>query len=95
MGDFTTGEMKMVAKVDRAHDDVVFLGNPDKWPAWPLCPVKGYRNGELVCGAVCEGSLMVVEGNIFSGWTAETYADAKKWQYDSFEAMVADGWEVD
>ena len=87
----------------RQFDDVRFLSHHDEWPCFPACPVKRYdgkdRGGFPTCGIVwaCKPTVLVV--NMF-GISGCNYEGAKAKaeeviEYESFDAMVADGWIVD
>lgn len=82
------------------HDDVTFLKNCDNWPNWPICTIKrgDVSKGELECVLVFahEGSKIVVAKlNIFRGWTEDDFEAAEKWEYDTVEDIIQDGWIVD
>lgn len=77
---------------------VAYLKNGNQWPRWPVCPVKKYdTQNKLVIGIVADlpDNVCVRELNIFEGWTPEEYESAVKHSYNSYEALVADGWEID
>lgn len=88
-------------RTDReGRDDVSFLNRPEMWPCWPVAPVKSHNpkhggDNAPACGLVLAGHSRVVMLNMFQGWTPEQYKEAKKWEYDTIEALVADGWMVD
>lgn len=74
--------------------DLEFLQNPLLWPAWPLLPLKRFRGKEREFGYVVaqKGHLTEIRaGNIF----AAKETDPVRWTYDTPEAMLADGWQVD
>lgn len=72
------------------------IADPDSWPNWPLLPVKNKQlrdtTGFPRIGVLLAGNTgLVVEGNMFEG----IEKDAPSWKYDSVDAMLAAGWEVD
>lgn len=88
----------------------MYLLKCGNWPRWPFCPVKRYNKKEYLpeCGIVtdiaplsdkqhpngkCEPVVRIL--NLFIGWTGEEYNSAKKYEYESLDAMLADGWVVD
>lgn len=84
------------------NEDLEFMRKPTKWPRWPLLPLKRPRGS----GQMPECGFMVAEKGIlttvFRGyiWDNESVKlairsgkDSKT--YDSYEAIVADGWRVD
>ena len=89
--------------MNRGIDDVAFLSNPDRWPNWPVCPVKNYQRkdaaGFPACGIVIAGDSAVYEVNMFA-LSGMTYNDLQeeckvKHSYTDLAEMVADGWIVD
>jgi hypothetical protein len=75
---------------DAKAEHLAFLKDEDRWPAWPLCPVKKHRDNELEIGCATAGQPVVVLVNMF-----EFRSDAPKIEYESWEALVEDGWRVD
>ncbi len=85
-------------------DDANFLQNQhDKWPNYPVCPVKSTTKKEdgsnwPVMGLVVAGTPTVYKTNMFAlttGPIKPQLESVDKDEYDSFQAMVADGWIVD
>lgn len=80
-------------------DDVAFLKDVNRWPNWPICPVKRYENVHSfpLCGVTfaTDTKPMVKILNMFGGWSQEEFDKAKTFNYNSIEEMVADGWVVD
>lgn len=75
-------------------EHMAFMADPDRWPRWPLLPVKRYKDDTLETGYLIEmkGSKYVVYQNTI--FCADPRTDAH-FRYESFEAIVADGWRVD
>ena len=77
--------------------------NPDAWPAWPLCPLKkqvpktedrmGYIVGVLYDTSLVDGEPVVYLTNMFTFNAAQR--DHEQLTYDSFSALLDDGWYVD
>jgi hypothetical protein len=76
--------------------DQEFMANPKEWPAWPLLPVKrSTQEGRTECGFLLPTQTDVYLDNIYAltrDWRPE---GAKHIAYDSFAAIIADGWRVD
>lgn len=71
-----------------------FLENPSQWPSMRGGPKYCcLRRGNFLTGEsgfiLSSAPLEVCLGNIFDGGTGEYIT------YDSIEAIVADGWQVD
>jgi len=82
------------------HDDVAFLKNCDSWPNYPVCPIKRgkIKDDTLCCALVYAHNgkcILVMELNIFDNPSDDECKDAKSWNYDTVEDLVADGWIVD
>jgi len=97
---------KLAAKVE--HDDVAFLKNPDNWPNWPVCPIKRIVDDSRQCALVFDHNnkdIIVARLNMFRWvedgygnfreWTKEDFDNSEKWEYDTVEDLIADGWIVD
>lgn len=71
--------------------DLELMRAVDEWPRWPVLPVKRYRNGLPQFGVLAEvaGAVQpIVYGHIPRGLAPGA-------EYDSLEALAADGWRVD
>lgn len=83
--------------------DSNFLRQHEKWPCFPICPVKCYdgkdKRGFPTCGIVWAGkpTVLVVDMFMISGCNYEGAKEKAEEviEYESFDAMVADGWMVD
>lgn len=76
--------------------DLRFLQDPNLWPAWPFLPLKRYNatGGWPEFGYVVavKGQLTSIrKGNMFGAKSD----DPVTWVYETPEALLADGWEVD
>ena len=87
---------------DYSRDKLLEMGPyPNSWPRWPILPVKSRtkKKGHLPqLGYVTDpetvkiGEYIVVrDGNIFAPNNDDPVLD----RYDSWQAMVDDGWVVD
>lgn len=93
----------------RQEEDLALLNKPDEWTNWPVLPVvkrgEGWPTAGLliapqggIIGKDTPRSRTVYEFNM---WALETgplspqLEGATKHTYPSYEAMLADGWEVD
>lgn len=62
--------------------------------SFPVCGVV-FDENPLGKGGPIWATPTVYLLNIFAGWTAEQFKECKKYEYESLEAMVADGWVID
>lgn len=83
-------------------EDLDILNNPDSWPLWPVMPMKHRtKKGDFgipEIGFVISGRPWVYLSNYSSlktGPLAPQLAGIGAAVYDSFEALLADGWMVD
>lgn len=80
-------------------DHLKMIKTPDEWPAWPYLPIKRRdpNGGWPDCRLLWIGAPnRVVEANLFAlPKTKEEFLALPYTQYDSPEAIVADGWIVD
>jgi len=98
-----------MAKKLTVGDDAEMIRSYNRWPAWPMLPVKRRNNsledknlGVLLSDQAHadavkgKGKIIVYHVYLFlppegkAGWEA-----APKTEYDTVEAMLADGWVVD
>ena len=90
--------MKTVAN-RREFEDAEFLRNPDRWPTWPVCPLKRpprRREDWIECGMVIdqeEHRWTVYLTNLFM--LPEGLKDCERIPYGSLEQLLLDGWVVD
>ena len=78
-------------------DHALFL-REGRYPHWPVCPVKRYLEGQSFpeCGIVHDGVPKVFIVNMFAlPLPKSEFEKLKKYEYEYFEDMVADGWVVD
>lgn len=77
-------------------DDLAFMRDENKWPNWPMLPVKRYtdRGGAPECGIVLSGKTTVYIAYMW-GLKEDTFDTCKKYEYGSLDAILADGWVVD
>jgi hypothetical protein len=73
--------------------DVLLMAKPRDWPRWPVLPLKRgdafpYEVGYLYA----DGKPAVYLGNVTD---AKHHNQQPTHEYDSFEAVYADGWRVD
>ena len=90
-------------RVLRERDDVAMMEHVELWPRWPVLPVKRYgptwQQGDLpemgVLAACEEHRHTVFLDVMLFGMDGDALKDAKRKEYDSFQAIVDDGWVVD
>ncbi len=83
--------------------DVEFMRNDKRWPYWPILPLKRPdKNGLPECGFITAHRgrpTTIIIANMYDDLGAKTigelYEKYKLIEYDSFEAIVEDGWVVD
>ncbi len=89
-------------------NDKEMMVNQASWPNWPLLPIKRYnKNQESMRNfpecAILIGSMpakqqpVVVFANMFAfaEMSYEEILKIKKQEYESVDALLADGWAVD
>ena len=84
-------------------NDAEFIKHPDYWPAWPFLPIRRRKIGD--CGLENECALLIATSqpwhsvylcNLFA--LPDNIAELNGMRgpsYDSVEALLADGWQVD
>lgn len=90
---------------ERARN-LLFLADPERWPAWPFLPlVRRSAGGEMTCGLLCD--LMALYG--LTGFRAtvfvtnlftvppdlEGFLALPKETFDTAEEVFEAGWRVD
>jgi hypothetical protein len=73
--------------------DIEMMKTPDDWPAWPLLPLKRPNKayGTSFAYMFAEGKPRIYRGSM---WKPDPTKDPCV-EFDSFEAIAADGWMVD
>jgi hypothetical protein len=89
-----------VPEIDDREVQLSRINRVGEWPLWPLLPMKRWVEGEgYQEGLIAANNKPVVfRANIFAlqkGMLSEALAPFDKIEYDSFEALVDDGWRVD
>lgn len=76
-------------------EQVEMMTDPDRWPQWPMLPVKKYVEGET--WPHCAVHLDLAGPFVIYEWKGFMRPDAEKVAatYDSAQAAVDDGWVVD
>ena len=88
-------------KAMREQNHLEWLRNPDWWMYWPIQPVKRRRGGTEFpdCGLVAVDTkgdcAPAVHDVLLLGAEKALEQPHITFQYESIEAMLADGWEVD
>jgi len=82
------------------NNDQDMIKHPDAWPQWPYLPVKRRKGAKatLECGVIYEGTGIktVRVANLFALPTEyQDFLTLPKYEYDSVDALLADGWVVD
>jgi hypothetical protein len=90
-------------------DDKTFIERPGNWPRWPFLPVKRYKSGHNgpECGLLIDGNPIgekidpehkslrtIYMLNLYDVSDADI-GNAKKYEYESVEKMLIDGWVID
>jgi len=74
------------------------IRNEDDWPRWPYLPVTRSVNGSSPAAGFIYAGLdvaYVFTMNIYAMPKEGYLRDLPRIEYDSFEALAADGWKVD
>ena len=82
---------------ERQSKSISFLKRPHVWPCWPVCPVKRHVGQGMLPDigiVVADGTWIVYRISLFTA-TAADLESCEKHEYETVEALVADGWEVD
>ena len=93
-------ELAEKQRVKRRQEDANLIMNPDKWPCWPVLPVKRYRgHGMPECGYIYydreqndksyEGRVIVRVGDIYNAKREDP-----KTEYASITEFQDAGWLV-
>lgn len=82
---------------ERRLKDQAFISDPDKWPNWPVLPLKRPIGYEFNCGALIGGrGLRVFEVNIWNLPKTQKEWDAvKDITYTTIDELLDAGWIVD
>ena len=73
--------------------DLETMRNPEDWPRWPLLPLV--KRKEHVLGVLIDNNEIRTTVVVMNIWNPKNYGDCEQIHYDSFEDIVASGWEVD
>ena len=84
-------------------DDLAYLRDDNAWVNWPVQTVKKRKADHSMpdCGLVSPGCRVVYDANLWglpqdeNGIVKPISTWPIKATYESVEAMLADGWEVD
>jgi hypothetical protein len=80
---------------DVAIQDAAFMADEDRWPRWPVLPLKRGGEGFPTLGVLVAGQgPTVLELSMFE-LVPEKIEKCTQHRYASFEQMVAAGWRVD
>jgi hypothetical protein len=75
--------------------DLEFMKAYDKWPRWPMLPLKK-RDDSKICGFLLgTGYPVVYLKNIYGLKQGDTIENLPKQEYDSLQAILDDGWVID
>lgn len=87
--------MKPDAVVLSERDDAEMMKRPNLWPAWPILPLKRKKGpGESEEGFIAD-SLQPNRVYLANMFMIGVINPLPFQDYDSPEAIVADGWKVD
>ena len=77
--------------------DIDMMRDPDRWPQWPVLPVKRTdltKDPAREVGIIGDGGGPTIHlRNLFASSTQ--IKDAKRMEYLDFTELVQDGWGVD
>lgn len=86
------------ASPTRGERDIAMMKAPDNWPQWPILPLKRVRGSDLEVGVLVNGAFEGphTEATVYlSSMNRVITVETPTIKYDSFEALVADGWMID
>jgi hypothetical protein len=81
--------------------DLEMMQDPKEWPIWPHLPLFRYKGGhrnDKEYGFIIsfgDGQMLNPKPIVWLGVIGEVKLDRPKIVYESFEALLADGWLVD
>lgn len=79
--------------------DKKMISNPLDWPSWPFLPIKRWQENasQLETALIyVKDPLRVVTGNLFHlPKDYEKFRELPAVEYDTIDAILADGWVVD
>ena len=78
--------------------DKEFIDDPDRWPNWPMLPVKRRDNSlanKNLGLLIDQGKKTRTVFHVYMFDLPDSFEDAPKTEYANTDAMVADGWRVD
>lgn len=82
------------------QDDLEFLKDQDRWPSWPVQPVKHRREKDAGLGrigiVIPSGPTVYLKNmyDLEGGLLADLLKDVPSEKYESWEELVKD-WQVD
>jgi hypothetical protein len=86
--------------MNKNQADLNFIADPMRWPRYPRLPMKRYDNAMI--GALPKFAVlihgfgpMLYFGMYDKPVTSENLEAAEKQEYESYEAIVNDGWIID
>lgn len=88
-------------KIKQPKNDLEGIMNEDFWPNWPILPLKRKRKDEFMgieCGiiyALFSNKTILLTNMFILPKTWEELINLKKYEYNSVEEMLEDGWIID
>jgi hypothetical protein len=90
---------KQAVKFDEVAESLAMMQEPNRWPKWPVLPVKRrHDKGGPECGLMIEGRPTVYIANMFTltpGALMPQLETTQSFGYPSYNDLVNDGWIVD
>ena len=91
--------MRKIDTAKRIERDRLMISQPEKWPHWPILPMKRCRKKREALGFIVAGKTNeIVLGIMFTGECNQPHAISafeaslmSKRQYESVDALMADG----
>lgn len=78
--------------------DLDMVKDPDRWPQWPILPLKRGDQNEEIGFLVASGIPTVYLKNIWAlkpGPMRDQLEGVSNLGYSTFEELISDGWRVD
>ncbi len=82
------------------ESEIKMMRNPNVWPRWPVLPVVNRNEpGWPECGIMineCKPIVYLIGMfELKAGVLSESLKDVKKAEFQTYEALIQAGWEVD
>jgi hypothetical protein len=84
---------------EQRAEELAFMQDENQWPKWPYLPMKqSQKHGPPNVGYMVAGNVPTIhKENVWTFGRTSTAApmNSNKVVYQSYEAILDDGWEID